>query len=83
MNLFIAIILEGFSKSSVDEDLRIKEETLNKFRRFWLRYDPFGKGYINVNDFEPFLLDLISEELRLKDEIPDEQFDDMGHLTSG
>jgi len=31
LNLFIAIILEGFSKSSRAENMRIKEEHLRKF----------------------------------------------------
>lgn len=83
LNLFIAIILEGFSRSSIDEDLRIKEETINKFRRFWLQYDPSGKGFINVNDFEPFVLDLISEEIKIKEELAEEYFDRKGHLISG
>ena len=82
LNLFIAIILEGFSNTSDAEDIRIQEETIHKFKAIWMKYDPHGDGYINVNDFEELLLDLIDEEVRLKKEMINKKdmFDDNGNL---
>lgn len=63
LNLFIAIILEGFSNTSDAEDLRISEDTISYYKNIWKDYDPKGQGYINVNDFENFILDLVDEEI--------------------
>lgn len=64
LNLFIAIILEGFSSSGEDDDNRIEEDSFSSFKRIWIKYDPLGEGFINVYQFDEFLLDLVEEELR-------------------
>lgn len=85
LNLFIAIILEGFSSTSDEEDIRIQEDTINKFKEVWMKYDPSGDGYISVYDFEDFLLDLVEEEVKQKKELINKKdmFDDNGNLQEG
>lgn len=69
LNLFIAIILEGFQNSSFDEDIRIKEDTLDQFKKAWMKYDPNGSGFIKVQDFSDLILDIIQIEMKRKDEL--------------
>ena len=40
LNLFIAIILEGFAESSSEQDVRVGEDALNAFAKGWMKYDP-------------------------------------------
>ena len=48
LNLFIAIILEGFAGAATESKLRIGEESFDAFNRAWKKYDPFALGLINV-----------------------------------
>ena len=40
LNLFIAIILEGFAESTTDSKIRVGEDCLNTFVQHWCKYDP-------------------------------------------
>lgn len=40
LNLFIAIILQGFDQMNQKEMLSVKEEELEHFRNVWAIYDP-------------------------------------------
>ena len=63
LNLFIAIILEGFAESTTDSKIRVNEDCLNSFIQHWCKYDPQGKGLIDVNQLENLIMDLIIEEM--------------------
>jgi hypothetical protein len=40
LNLFIAIILEGFVETQVKETRLVNQEVLNYYREVWSKYDP-------------------------------------------
>ena len=50
LNLFIAIILQGFSDISEKENLFLNDSSLGKFSSKFAKYDPEGTGFISVND---------------------------------
>lgn len=55
MNLFIAVVLEGFYQSNLEYELRVSEEHIKSFKNLYKSYDPNALGFIHVN----FLEDLI------------------------
>ena len=57
MNLFIAIILEGFGKTNEEDNTRINENVIEQFKKIWFEFDCQGTGYIDVSDFDKFLLE--------------------------
>jgi len=67
LNLFTSIILEGFSKQLQQETNKIQDDTFETFTDFWVQYDPYGQRMINVDDLKKLLLDIVSEELRVKE----------------
>jgi len=66
LNLFIAIILEGFETTSTEESMRIGFGAIESFQRHWTKYDPTASGVTNVADLEKIIMDLIVEEMELK-----------------
>ena len=52
LNLFIAIILDGFDDSKQEQSLRINDDMLRKFQRSWADFDPEGAGFILIEDLE-------------------------------
>jgi Ca2+-binding EF-hand superfamily protein len=52
LNLFIAVVLQGFSESNEDENLFIKKDQIEIFQNEWKKFDPNGTGYIGCNDFK-------------------------------
>jgi len=58
-NLFIGVILEGFSEAN-DYNLTVKPEDLEKFSEHWTKYDPHATYYISFNDLEDFVMTLFS-----------------------
>lgn len=48
LNLFIAIILEGFKDTADKQNLRVDEIMINKFIDKWCDFDPDGTGFILV-----------------------------------
>ena len=67
LNMFIAIILEGFSASQQEEMARIKEEAFDVFVECWQKYDPAATGYIAVDDLELLIADVIKKEVKTED----------------
>ena len=63
LNLFIAIILEGFNMSQTEQDRRIKEQTFNDFVDCWKKYDPDATELIAFDDLENLIFDLTLLEL--------------------
>lgn len=59
LNLFIAIILEGFNNTSEAETLPIQESTLDQFRSAWSEFDPNGSGFIQTDELNFFIKRLV------------------------
>jgi len=51
LDLFIAIILEGFEQMNQNVNIVIPEQDLEKFRDCWSEFDKDGTGFIAVADF--------------------------------
>eukprot|EP00347_Sterkiella_histriomuscorum_P019834 403340124 len=62
LNLFIAIILEGFNDTNEKQNLRVDDLMINKFIKVWRRFDPEGTGFIDVKSFKDFLQKLLTSE---------------------
>lgn len=58
LNLFIAIILEGFEQTNAKVGNLIQEEDLERFRECWSLYDKNGTGFIKITDFAEFMMKL-------------------------
>lgn len=58
LNLFVAIILEGWYRSKMELDLIIKEEHIIAFQNAWQRYDKNATGMIAVDDMDNLIIDL-------------------------
>lgn len=58
MNLFIAVILEGYEENKASENRLFKVEARNLFTRVWSEFDPEASGFIPISDLVPFLFKL-------------------------
>lgn len=65
LNLFIAIILEGFAASASEQKIRVSEDCLQAFMRAWRTYDPHATEMIAVENLENLILDLVCEEFEI------------------
>ena len=65
LNLFIAIILEGFSSTSEQEEQTVSEPQIEQFRRLWSEYDPDATGLIEVFELKDLIDDLREDETGL------------------
>ena len=65
LNLFIAIILEGFAKSAQETNMRVTDECFDSFRRVWMKYDPQATEMIHAVHLYDIIMDLIVEELEI------------------
>jgi hypothetical protein len=50
LNLFIAIILQGFADINDKENLFLNDTSVEHFSRKWSYYDPEGEGFIKIED---------------------------------
>ena len=65
LNLFIAIILEGFAKSQSESKIRIKDDSFEAFIHAWSKYDKQAKGVLDSSLLEDLIMDLIVEEIEI------------------
>ena len=65
LNLFIAIILENYDNSQKEEAMRIGESTIEQFIQTWKKYDPRATKFIEVDDLENVVTDLLMKEIEL------------------
>lgn len=56
LNLFVAVILNGFTSSNEEEGISKFKEKIEKVKMIWQEFDPEATGFISVNQFEEFLL---------------------------
>ena len=55
INLFVAVILEGFDESSRLENANLSEFYLSEFKKQWLKFDKKAVGVIECKDLIKFL----------------------------
>ena len=55
LNLFVAVILEGFDESSRLENANLSEFYLSEFKKQWLKFDKKAVGVIECKDLIKFL----------------------------
>ena len=48
LNLFIAIILEGFAASATESKIRVGDDCIDAFNKAWCKYDPLAEGVIGA-----------------------------------
>ena len=48
LNLFIAIILDGFAESKEAEQMVVNQDMMQQFQKLWSKYDPEASGYIKI-----------------------------------
>lgn len=58
INLFVAIILEGFDETTSENKSPFNLLEHEKIRTIWSTYDPFASGFIRIKDFSRFMLKL-------------------------
>lgn len=58
MNLFVAIILEGFADTYQKDKKLFNHETTEYFRDVWSRFDPNATCFIRTKDFSKLMLAL-------------------------
>ena len=51
LNLFVAVILNGFTSSNEEEGISKFKEKIAKVKKIWQEYDPEATGFISVNQF--------------------------------
>ena len=61
LNLFVAVILNGFTSSNEEEGISKFKEKIEKIKMIWQEYDPEASGFILVTQFEEFLLKVEAE----------------------
>ena len=62
LNLFIAIILESFNTTQIEEGLKVGVNTVAKFNDHWSEFDPKGTCLIAIDDIRPLIKRIIEEE---------------------
>ena len=50
LNLFIAVVLEGFSSTNKEHTGAVTSEHFNELIELWVDYDPNATGWIDVRD---------------------------------
>jgi len=55
INLFVAVILEGFDESSRLEEANLSEFYLETFKKNWGKFDKDATGLISIKDLIKFL----------------------------
>ena len=67
LNLFIAVVLEGFSSTNKEHTGTVTSEHFNELTKLWIYYDPHATGFIPVRDLI-FLIYELSEPLGRKNQ---------------
>lgn len=58
MNLFIAVILEGFGESSSESDAGLSDDHFSTFAQIWTKYDPTGTHFVHGDDMIAIMREL-------------------------
>ena len=55
LNLFIAVILDGFQVVTVQESRTLNSDLLELMREKWSEFDPAASSYIKISDFPLYM----------------------------
>ena len=55
LNLFIAIILQGYVDTSKEQEQEFNLNTVYAFMGAWQRFDPLATGFIRKESLDPLL----------------------------
>ena len=58
LNIFIAIILQGYFQTMEQEKQTINKTVLEQYRDAWSKYDPYAKGLIEIANLTNLMMDL-------------------------
>ena len=58
MNLFITVVVEGYSDSVKENEAIITPTQIDEFLMKWSDYDPHGTGFISFEQFAFLIFDL-------------------------
>jgi len=58
LNLFVAIILNGYFDTRDQESHSLNGEVLGVFKESWSKFDPDATGYIGVSSFADLMFDI-------------------------
>lgn len=58
LKLFIAIILEGYSKTQMQDTRLFNNDAKERYREIWAEFDPDATTFIKLADIRPFLFAL-------------------------
>ena len=55
LNLFVAVVLEGFQNTMDNEESYIKPDYIENFNEVWMEYDKNGVGLMRAEDIMNFM----------------------------
>lgn len=58
LNLFVAVVLQGFQDTVQKSSKWIDFELIEDYRDCWSLFDPYARGYIQVRYFKKFMFQL-------------------------
>jgi hypothetical protein len=58
LNLFMAIILNGYFKARDEASSELNENAFSSFQNAWAQHDPDGTGFIKVKYFKPLMVNV-------------------------
>jgi hypothetical protein len=61
LNLFVAVILNGFTNSNEEEGFEIFKLLIAQFKHVWCKFDPDGSGFVAVETMESLVTELEQE----------------------
>ncbi len=67
MNLFLAVVVEGYFESLRENEAIINPQQMDSFLEKWSEYDPGGEGYLTPEQFA-FLLHELHPPVGVKDD---------------
>ena len=67
LNLFVAIILDGYYKAEQNAKTLNFELSIELFQQTWKKYDTEATGFIKVDDLPMVIMDLLIEEFKEMD----------------
>ncbi len=71
INLFLALVVEGYSDTLAENEAVISPSSLEEFIEKWSEYDPQGTGFLTPEDLAFFLFE-VNPPLGLKEENEEE-----------
>ena len=58
LKLFIAIILDGYDKTQIQDTRLFNNEMKDRFREVWAEFDPDATTFIKLHDIRNLLINL-------------------------